>query len=201
MGLVWSVPLSFKGNDRESPKRGGKTYRRWGGSKDVFGEGFYGMFPPPPEFSTPLGRCLKSSSLARLFRKIRIQELRWPYFRGFPPRGASFKVDRAHFTASTKGPENHKNEVKLRPPLCRPLKHSMNLPPPPPRKYYENNSPRIFLCNFWGRLRQNCVITKKLIPEELFCVIGDRRDLRLVHVELCEIYVTPQKIFLREFFT
>ena len=27
--------------------------------------------------------------------------------------------------------------------------------PPPPRKYYENNSPRIFLCNFGGRLRQN----------------------------------------------
>ena len=23
LGLVWSVPLSFKGNDRESPKRGG----------------------------------------------------------------------------------------------------------------------------------------------------------------------------------
>ena len=25
-----------------------------------------------------------------------------------------------------KGPENRKNEVKLRPPLCRPLKHSIN---------------------------------------------------------------------------
>ena len=46
------------------------------------------------------------------------------------------------------------------------------------------------------------VITKKLIPQELFCVIGDRRDLRLVHVELRDIYVTPgennsQIIFLR----
>ena len=30
LGLVWSVPLSFKGNDRESPKRRGETYRRWG---------------------------------------------------------------------------------------------------------------------------------------------------------------------------
>ena len=69
--------------------------------------------------------------------------------------------------------------------------------PPPPGKYYENNSPRIFLCNFWGRLRQNCVITRKLIPQELFCVIGDRRHLRLVHVELREIYVTPGKIILR----
>ena len=66
---------------------------------------------------------------------------------------------------------------------------------PPPRKYYENNSHRIFLCNFWGRLRQNCVITKKLIPQELFCVIGDRRDLRLVHVELRGIFVTPKKYF------
>ena len=37
---------------------------------------------------------------------------------------------------------------------------------PPPRKNYENNSPRIVLCNFWGRLRQNCVITKKLIPQK-----------------------------------
>ena len=71
---------------------------------------------------------------------------------------------------------------------------------PPPRKYYENNSPRIFWCNFGGRLRQNRVITKKLIPQEFFCVIGDRRDLRLVHVELREIYVNPKKIFLGEFF-
>ena len=57
MGLVWSVPLSFKGNDRQSPKRGGKRIVG-GGSKNVFGEGFfrriYGMF------STPLGRSLKN---------------------------------------------------------------------------------------------------------------------------------------------
>ena len=51
LGLVWSVPLSFKGNDRESPKRGGgETYRGWG-SKNVFGEGFFAeftvCFPPP----------------------------------------------------------------------------------------------------------------------------------------------------------
>ena len=75
----------------------------------------------------------------------------------------------------------------------------LHTPPPPRRKYYENNLPTICLCNFWGRLRQNCVITKKLIPQDLFCVIDDRRDLRLVNVELREIYVTPKKIFLREF--
>ena len=75
--------------------------------------------------------------------------------------------------------------------------HSKRFTPPP--KYYQNNLPRIFLCNFWGRLRQNCVITKKLIPQELFCVIGDRRDLRLVHVELREIYVTPKKYFSENF--
>ena len=71
---------------------------------------------------------------------------------------------------------------------------------PPPGKYYENTSPRIFLCNFWGRLWQNCVITKKFIPQALFCIIGDRRDLRLFHVELRDIYVTPKRIFLRDFF-
>ena len=74
--------------------------------------------------------------------------------------------------------------------------------PPPPRKYYEMNSPRIFLCNFWGGgggLRQNCVITKKLIPQDFFCVIGDRRDLRLAHVELRKIYVTPKKYFSENF--
>ena len=51
-----------------------------------------------------------------------------------------------------------------------------------------------------GRLRQNYVITKKLVPQELFCVIGGCKDLRLFHVELREIYVTPEKIILREFF-
>ena len=40
--------------------------------------------------------------------------------------GASFKVERAHFAARKQGPENRKNEVKLRPPLCCPLKHSMS---------------------------------------------------------------------------
>ena len=44
-------------------KKGGKTYRRWGVQKRFWGGVFrriYGMFPPPPpEFSTPLGRSLK----------------------------------------------------------------------------------------------------------------------------------------------
>ena len=57
LGLVWSVPLSFKGNDRAT--RGeGETYCRWGGSKNVFGEGFYAEFavcvPPPLSFPPPL---------------------------------------------------------------------------------------------------------------------------------------------------
>ena len=63
MGLVWSVPLSFKGNDRESPKKGGGGKRIvGGGSKNVFGEGFFANLRyvfHPPEFSTPLGRSLK----------------------------------------------------------------------------------------------------------------------------------------------
>ena len=41
LGLVWSVPLSFKGNDRESPKKGGGKRIVGGGSKNVFGEGFF----------------------------------------------------------------------------------------------------------------------------------------------------------------
>ena len=41
---------------------------------------------------------------------------------------ANFKVEKAHFAARTKGPESRKNEVKLRPPLCHPLRHSMNFP-------------------------------------------------------------------------
>ena len=41
---------------------------------------------------------------------------------------ASFEVEKAHFSKTPrekKGPENRQNEVKWRPPLCRPLKHSM----------------------------------------------------------------------------
>ena len=57
MGLVWSVPLSFKGNDRESPKKGGgETYRRWGVQKRFWGVVFrriYGMFSTPLSFPPP----------------------------------------------------------------------------------------------------------------------------------------------------
>ena len=70
--------------------------------------------------------------------------------------------------------------------------------PPPPRKYYENSSPRVvFGVIFWVRLRQNYVITKPLTHQELFCVITGCRDLTLFHVELREIYVTPEKQILR----
>ena len=43
-GLVWSVPLSFKGNDRESPQKGGGKRIGGGGSENVFGEGFFAEF-------------------------------------------------------------------------------------------------------------------------------------------------------------
>ena len=62
LGLVWSVPLSFKGNDRESPKKEGETCRSRGVQKRSWGgvlRRICGMFStPPPEFSTPLGRAL-----------------------------------------------------------------------------------------------------------------------------------------------
>ena len=47
-GLVWSAPLSFKGNDRESPKKRGGKRIVGGGSKKRFCRGvfrrIYGMF-------------------------------------------------------------------------------------------------------------------------------------------------------------
>ena len=43
-------------------------------------------------------------------------------------------------------------------------------------------------------------LPKKLTPQELSCVIGGCRDLRLFHVELRKIYLTPDKIILRELF-
>ena len=45
---------------RESCQKGGGDVSQVGGSKDVFGEGFYGMFPPPRVFH-PLGRTLTMS--------------------------------------------------------------------------------------------------------------------------------------------
>ena len=38
-----------------------------------------------------------------------------------------FKLEKAHFAARKKGPENRKHEVKSHPFLCRPLKHSMSI--------------------------------------------------------------------------
>ena len=71
---------------------------------------------------------------------------------------------------------------------------------PPPENITKIIRPEYFCVILGGGYGKNCAITKKLIPQELFSVIGDSRDLRLVHVELREIYVTPKKIFLREFF-
>ena len=58
LGVVWSVPLSFKGNDRESPKErgGGGTYRRWGVQKRFWGgvlRRIDGMFSTPLSFPPP----------------------------------------------------------------------------------------------------------------------------------------------------
>ena len=53
LGLVWSVPLSFKGNDRESPKRGGECIVGGGGPKTFLGRGFTVCSPPPPPLSFP----------------------------------------------------------------------------------------------------------------------------------------------------
>ena len=55
--LVWApfLQLSSKENDMAWANGGGGTYHRWGGgSKTVFGEGFYGIFSPPLSFHPPL---------------------------------------------------------------------------------------------------------------------------------------------------
>ena len=56
LALVWSVPLSFKRNDRESPKRRGERIVGGGGGVQ---RRFCGMFlPPPPGVFHPLGCSL-----------------------------------------------------------------------------------------------------------------------------------------------
>ena len=49
-----------------------------------------------------------------------------------------------------------------------------------------------------GSVTANYVITKKSIPQELFCVVGGCRDLRLFHVELRDIHAPPENILFRE---
>ena len=51
MGLVWSVPVSSKTNDRARTSVGGK--HTIGGAKTVLGEGFYGVLFRSPELSIP----------------------------------------------------------------------------------------------------------------------------------------------------
>ena len=94
VGLVWSVPLSFKGNDRESPKRGGGNVSWVGGPKTFLGRGFSPNLRyvfHPPEFSTPLGRSLKKhrkiyskvkSELGSFAAKIHTARILGPRLRG-----------------------------------------------------------------------------------------------------------------------
>ena len=51
-----------------------------------------------------------------------------------------------------------------------------------------------------GQLRQKYRNYQEFIPQEQFCVISGCRDLRLFHVEEREMYVTLEKITLRELF-
>ena len=54
LGLVWSVPLSYIREMTESCQKKGGGERTVGGrSKNVFGEGFYGMFSTPLSFPPP----------------------------------------------------------------------------------------------------------------------------------------------------
>ena len=71
------------------------------------------LFTPPLPLPQ-LNPSLKSSGASR------------GSFTGFLHGGASLKGEKAHSTAWKKGPENRKDEVKLRPPQCCSLKHSLN---------------------------------------------------------------------------
>ena len=54
LGLVWSVLLSFEGNDRESSKENDNVSQVGGGPKTFLGRVLqYAFPPPPPELSTP----------------------------------------------------------------------------------------------------------------------------------------------------
>ena len=55
---------------------------------------------------------------------------------------------KAHFAACKKGPENRQNEVKLRPPPCRPLKHSMSKPGPNMGKTLERHGSHLGFVEF-----------------------------------------------------
>ena len=61
VGFAWSVPVPSKENNR-AKTNGGKTYHRAGGSKTVFGKGFYGMFSPPLSFPPPFCFSLNNPS-------------------------------------------------------------------------------------------------------------------------------------------
>ena len=62
---------------------------------------------------------------------------------------------------------------------CRCAYHWLLNPEPPRGRYYDMSSPRVFRCNFRGRLRQKYVITKRLIHQECFDVSGGCGDHRL----------------------
>ena len=53
---------------------------------------------------------------------------------------------------------------------------------------------------FEGDHSKTCLISEKLIPQEFFCIIGGRRDHRLFHVELRDMFVTLEKTILTELF-
>ena len=53
VGFAWSVPVSFKENNRAKTNGGGGKRIIGGGVQNVFAKGFYGMFSPPLSFPPP----------------------------------------------------------------------------------------------------------------------------------------------------
>ena len=72
-------------------------------------------------------------------------------FRGFPSQGCKLKVEKSHLLHMKRVGRTAKNEVKLHPPLCRPLKHFFKLLQPKDKLHLSGHvRPRqaTEICNF-----------------------------------------------------
>ena len=94
-------------------------------------------------------------------------------FRGLPSYhgGASFKVEKAHFAAQKKGPENRKNQIKLRPPSV-----------PPPETLYEFSK--------W-RTDKTCSLRVAMSPLLAASASASASHASHCHVACCSATGTP----------
>ena len=119
VGFVWSVPVPLRRMTLRK-QRGGKSYHKWGGSKTVFGEGFYGIFSPPLSFPPPFV-FLWSTKLDRKPWRNGCEKSTW---------------------------ENSKNPVETAPRTCRFLSLACR-GRTRPDKNRKTENPEGWLCQWW----------------------------------------------------